>query len=362
MNNAEKGLKYLNQKEFDKALKFLERAKKERPDDPAVWLNLSAGYYATNRLRNGLSAAKKALALYPNWGLALNNIGLYSHKLNKPTEAIAWFKAAGDNKYVDGYFNYALSLLKNNIHDKEGWKYYIYRFFRTEPVKLSTCLAKAWTPGMDVEATGKLLLQAEQGFGDLFNFSRYAYHLQSLGYDVTLQCFNELLDMFPGMKVTNSSAGDYDHVYPLMSLPEHYGVLPVQEGFSVSRGDKVGICWKGSESHSNDANRSIRREAIERKLAGYEIVNLQFGDNPDIKSFSDTLRLASECKVVVTIDSAPLHLCGLHGIDTIALIPSIDSDFRWGLKTEECVWYPTVTLVRDMDLDRMGELVGLKMQ
>ncbi len=39
------------------------------------------------------------------------------------------------------------------------------------------------------------------------------------------------------------------------------------------------------------------------------------------------------------------------GKKVFTLLPKIDRDFRWGIDRTDTIWYPTMTLIADMDFD-----------
>jgi ADP-heptose:LPS heptosyltransferase len=49
--------------------------------------------------------------------------------------------------------------------------------------------------------------------------------------------------------------------------------------------------------------------------------------------------------LVVSVDSAPLHLAGAMGRPCVGLIPEVPC-WRWGFATDRTPWYPSMRLLR----------------
>jgi ADP-heptose:LPS heptosyltransferase len=52
--------------------------------------------------------------------------------------------------------------------------------------------------------------------------------------------------------------------------------------------------------------------------------------------------------LVITIDNSTAHLAGALGVPVWALLP-FAPDWRWLLDREDCLWYPTMRLFRQME-------------
>ena len=66
----------------------------------------------------------------------------------------------------------------------------------------------------------------------------------------------------------------------------------------------------------------------------------------DLKSWTETARVIAGLDCVVTVDTAILHLAGLLGVPTIAVLP-LSADWKFLTETEKCVWWPSVKIVRN---------------
>jgi len=76
------------------------------------------------------------------------------------------------------------------------------------------------------------------------------------------------------------------------------------------------------------------------------LVDLQYGSNPDLKSWEDNAALIQNLDLVITVDTANMHLAASMG-KKVWTILSGASDWKFGLSGETCVWYPTMRLFRN---------------
>ena len=71
------------------------------------------------------------------------------------------------------------------------------------------------------------------------------------------------------------------------------------------------------------------------------IVNL----SDALNDFSDTAAVIENLDLVVSVDTAVLHLAGAMGKPTWAVLSSAP-DWRWMLGRQDSPWYPTMRLFR----------------
>jgi hypothetical protein len=90
---------------------------------------------------------------------------------------------------------------------------------------------------------------------------------------------------------------------------------------------------------------------IERCGASPPIIDLE----PRLRDWSDTAAYMAQLDLIVSIDSAPLHLAGAMNKRCVALLP-YSPCWRWGVGIEENCFYPTMTLLRQ---DKPGDWGGV---
>lgn len=117
---------------------------------------------------------------------------------------------------------------------------------------------------------------------------------------------------------------------------------------------RIGLCWKGSPTHTNDRLRSIPDQQAMTlfSVPGVEWQSLQYkvpvpesclpcptGD------FRDTAEAIASCDLVITVDTSVAHLAGSLGVETWLLLPVL-AEWRWMQDREDSPWYPSMRLVR----------------
>ena len=131
-----------------------------------------------------------------------------------------------------------------------------------------------------------------------------------------------------------------------------------------ARSLRVGLVWAGSAVHKNNHNRSIAFErfrallsapgvafvSLQQELGAAEAADLNGRANVialggELRDFADTAAVVSLLDVVVSADTAMVHLAGALGRPVWALLP-FSPDFRWLLDRPDSPWYPTARLFR----------------
>jgi ADP-heptose:LPS heptosyltransferase len=64
-----------------------------------------------------------------------------------------------------------------------------------------------------------------------------------------------------------------------------------------------------------------------------------------MNDFADTAALIANLDLVISVDTAIVHLAGAMGRPVWVLLP-FSADFRWLLQREDSPWYPTLRLFR----------------
>jgi hypothetical protein len=232
-----------------------------------------------------------------------------------------------------------------------------------------------------------LLIHWEQGFGDTLMFLRYAALAKARGGRVVALVQRELADLAatcPGVDQAvphQDPVPPHDFTVPLLSLPRVFGTdlasIPgevpyldvpdrvpnrqaIAERLAASNGRvRVGLLWAGSPAHPRDADRSVPPQALVRlgALPGVAWHSFQIGRGPApalpglvdlaplFASFSDTAYALSGMDLVITVDTALVHLAGALGVPALLLLPFFP-DFRWLLGRTDSPWYPSLRLYR----------------
>lgn len=225
--------------------------------------------------------------------------------------------------------------------------------------------------------TRRLLVWAEQGYGDTIQMLRYWPQVRARAPFSTLEIQGPLLRLYAqqGIRAVEKAepAPRCDAHVSLMSLPHLFGTtldtVPAPLGLPGPRATldtpapNIGLCWAGTKVHRNDARRSLPAAAlaplletpgvswhllqIERldELAGVQAAATIRTYERSIRDFADTAALIRSLDLVITVDTAVAHLAATIGVPTWILL-SAWPDWRWLMSRDDSPWYPAVRLFR----------------
>ncbi len=227
----------------------------------------------------------------------------------------------------------------------------------------------------------------EQGYGDSLAYVRWlnmmpegSYVLGMPSAMVTLMRASFDAPVFD----TNELLPKADYFLPLMSLPNRLSIseMTAQEPYIRPLGKfaipvdpdtrlKVGLVWRSKAGHV-DTNPSVGIHGLQKSIPlaellpladipGVQLYSLQSDGSADIKSlgadylivdlaskattFNDLALFMQEMDVIVSVDTAPLHLAGGMGLRTIGLL-SCRGGWPYPGLGESTLWYPSLTLCR----------------
>lgn len=230
----------------------------------------------------------------------------------------------------------------------------------------------------------------EQGIGDAILSARwFPWLAEATGHPVTWygpEVLHRWMRDLPNVRVGSladaAASPDLGAAVRCMSLPHYAGILrpshvpqPIAppdllEGHALAqtyrqigvRGVRVGVCWQGSATGWHDFERSFPVEEfapIFQPVDGVTFVNLchQAPVSHDAPfpsaSFADVYETAeciAGCDLVVSVDTAVVHLAGSLGVPTLALVPTVpDWRYTWP-GTGQTPFYPSVTVLRKRHL------------
>ncbi|WP_417070726.1 tetratricopeptide repeat protein [Niveibacterium terrae] len=129
---------------------------------------------------------------------------------------------------------------------------------------------------------------------------------------------------------------------------------------------RIGLVWRGSAQHANDANRSLSSLAELAPLwalPGLKFFSLQKGDGEaealqpptnqpivalgqDIMDFADTAAIIDQLDLLICVDTSIAHLAGALGKPCWVMLPAIDTDWRWFRDRSDTPWYRSLKLFR----------------
>ena len=239
-----------------------------------------------------------------------------------------------------------------------------------------------------------LLIMGEQGLGDTIQFARFLPMLRARGVRLhavlDARVHKLLAPLMEGIDL--HSAGASGRVLgvkswlPLLNLPSALGLMPqdyqgripylAADSENVARwrdrigtqGFRIGIVWQGNPKAPVDRNRSVPLSVFApiAALPGARLFALQKGPGekaaapfardrlgPEMDTgpdwFLDTAAVITALDLVVSVDTAVLHLAGALGRPALMLTHGRNADWRWQMGTDHTIWYPSVRLVRCPD-------------
>ncbi|MDN7676087.1 tetratricopeptide repeat-containing glycosyltransferase family protein [Burkholderia oklahomensis] len=257
-----------------------------------------------------------------------------------------------------------------------------------------------------------LLVHGEQGLGDEIMFASIVPDLVRHASRVVLACAPSLVTLFQrafpaaivrAHRVGISPArvddlGKIDYQSPIGSLPRWLRTSAASFGAGapylttdpervawfgarlhalaprVDRMLKVGLMWGSNPAASVPfaARRATRKSMPLQLLAPLaqvpdvqyvSVQNAELGEqaaavpgldlidfSSALRDFSDTAALIANLDIVVSVDTSVAHLAGALGKTTYALLMR-DCDWRYGFDGERCVWYESMTLLRQTTQD-----------
>ncbi len=171
-----------DQEIFDKAMELYNKSFEINPKNNLSMYNIGNIHLVKEKYQEAILAFNKSVQENPKNYLAYNNLALAYKNTGNFDKALEFFRKTikTNNDYVDGHVNYSTMLLTLNKLD-EGLEQYEWRkksksFSDYIDYRSLNLRSKVWN-GEDLNQK-KLLVIAEQGIGDLIQFTRYLYFIK----------------------------------------------------------------------------------------------------------------------------------------------------------------------------------------
>ena len=363
------------------AIEPLSRVAHDQPEFAPAHYALGNALANTHRFDEARASLEAALALDSGFALAWQDLGTIAYDIGDYHEAARAFDHATRLRpdLALAQYNRGLVALMNGDFER-GLDAYEWRWNVWPRPVVS---APAWRGGPLPEGK-RLLIHAEQGFGDTLQFVRYVPRLVALGAQVVLEVQPPLVRLLERsaqawgveLMARGSARPEVDAECPLLSLPHALGtravsiprnvpyVIPPSLGAGWNDGAhrRVGIVWSGAVRERRET-RAVPVDALtslfivediewvvlqpevhdeERdKLAAWSAITYQ----PAPKDFADTAQTIAQLDLVITIDTAVAHLAGAMG-RPVWIMLSKGPDWRWGPSASTTPWYPSARLFR----------------
>ncbi len=395
---------------FEQAAAKMEQALASGANAPRQLCNLAEVYRVLGRIDEGLAAIRRASAATPSDPVCHFNEAMLRYERMDTVECIKASRRAIALKpdMPEAHMRLGQTLLLTGAFE-EGWAEYEWRYqiAGAQPL-MPPAFVQQWGMRPQWDGSGlplgqKLLLIADQGFGDVLMFARYLPWVCARAAEVTIAVSGELHDMlarlFPGPTYTTrwDSIGEYAFYIPFSGLPRVAGTgldnipapIPYVQPEAARSASwrawldqnaqpglkRVGIAWAGRPTHNNDRNRTVTLETFGPIAAvpGVTLVSLQKGPataqlaqwrgatpiaSPDatLETFEDTAALIASLDLVVAVDTSINHLAGAMGQPAWVMVP-FAPDWRWLEGRADTPWYPSLRLYRQETPRNWDEVV-----
>jgi hypothetical protein len=249
----------------------------------------------------------------------------------------------------------------------------------------------------------RILVYHEQGLGDQIMFASCLYDLLARKCDCVFECSAKLERLFrrsfpkATVVVASQKSSDISYLKDLPAcdyqvaagslpmflrrrsedFPRHQGYLTAdnqridywrQRLSALGRGRTIGLAWTGGAHHTNRARRSLQLEQLLplMRTTGFEFVSPQYMDPTDeirllrerhgitvhhwreaIDDYDETAALVCALDLVVSVQTAIVHLAGSLGRPVWVLVPSTP-EWRYLAEGDRMPWYPSVRLFRQL--------------
>ncbi|MGA3066213.1 MAG: tetratricopeptide repeat protein [Tepidisphaeraceae bacterium] len=375
-------------------LALIQRAISLNQTKADYYCNQGVVLASLNRPKEAMQSLQTALSIRPNFPQAGACLGSAYHDLavqlqadDKPEEAIAAYRESIrlNPQIPRSHYNLSMMLLRRGEF-AEAWPHYDYRWQVNDFNMVRRQFDLPEWKGEDLQGR-RVLIQIEQGYGDLIQFVRYVPMIVDRGGKVVLECHADLVRLIksvPGIDrlvEVGPKPSDVDLWCPMMNLPRIFGTsletIPAnvpylwfqpqladrwREKIGSDKRPCVGLVWNGRPNPQPLRSIPIKQLAPLASVPGVRFVSLQVGDmakeaadapagleiadwHQDIRDFADTAALMANLDLIITIDTAAAHLAGALARPTWLLLYH-KPDWRWMNAQTTCRWYPTMRLFR----------------
>lgn len=373
----------LNEAEF-----YLQRALELKADYPEALFNLGTLFSRTSFLEEAEICLRETISHEPSFPEAHFRLGMVLKQMERLDEAENHLELASRlrSDFKEAEFALGVLYLLQGQYEK-GWRGYELRR------KIFNACDSGCNHWKIKELIGeKIVLFHEQGFGDTIHFVRYAQEIKKVASEVVLFLPKQLERLMSAsfenitIETDEKMVGEYKFSCPLPSLPYmfHTTLDTIPSPIPYIKADSslinkwseilkkeikdqsftIGVVWAGNPNHKNDKNRSIPFHVfnqlfslqavswvslqMDEKAADLQTVSHQVIDfHENISDFAETAGLIENLDLIITVDTAVAHLAGAMGKETWLLL-SVDPDWRWQVKGQENLWYPTIRIFRQV--------------
>jgi len=387
---ANLGALYAKFKEYEKAIKLYQICIKLKPTYAGAYTNLGNALNKTDKHEEAVYFHKFAISLDNKSANHFSNCGSAYKNLGRFREAKEYYKKAIslEPNHINAHFDLATVLLQTKEY-VEGWHEYEWRFKKEEMQghlhNYKEIFATKRYEGQTLTGE-RVLVHAEQGFGDTLMMARYLKLLKTRGATVVLYLRDGLKELFEQLKevdevyTRNEKVPEFEYQLAFMSLAfvldskcekltENYPYLFAHEGYElVSKKLKVGIVWGASNTGESYEKKvfDLRHFKAMAKDEAIDLYSLQLGEDAQdlehygmkddiidlslhIDNFATTAKIITALDLIITSDTAVAHLAGAMGKKVWVVLQKVP-DWRWGVGECKSSWYPSARLFHQYSL------------
>lgn len=380
---------------FSQAIDVLLEGLKLAPGDINLTFELANTYNLVNRLDESLAIYQDLDRQLPHNPSILYNIAFTFKKMGDMARALPYYTRTLEINpdHAEALFSRGLAYLMMGDFDK-GWHGYEWRYSRPSQGSLRSYPEPRWD-GSDLQ--GKtILIHAEQGLGDTFQFIRYAKLIKEKNGIVIAAVQKPLVTLMKQCKhidrviSLDDTPPHFDVHSPLLSLPyalktqletipceipylyaDEKLVADWKQKLAADKNFKIGICWQGNDNYATPLLRAtVAQKSVHPKefapicqVPGVSVYSLQKTTGTDqLKNLPDTVRIITfdgdfdqsngrfmdtaavikNLDLVITVDTSISHLASGLGVPTWIMLPN-PADWRWMIDRTDSPWYPNIT-------------------
>ena len=386
----------------DDAVAVLERGLRHCPDHAGLLNNLGNALLDAHRVAEALARLQAAVRAAPGDTAARRNLAnalRLSGRLGEADEILGTL-IGGDGEDADSHCLRAFTrFAAGNVAG--AWDDYAWRWRSRFHEPARPFPQPAWN-GQDLDGKA-LLVWGEQAVGDELMFATMFADLKRRGGRLIVETEHRLQPLFARSFPWAGIVTRTDPPAPRLMAPDIDFQIAIGDLGRMLRPDRaafangrpylradddsaarlraahsrlaagrprVGISWKSGADRAGVA-RSLDGGALKRLLGRDDIfwVSLQYGDisgdlaglepgqlwvDEDVdalRSLDDLAAQMAGLDLVVSVANTTVHMAGALGVPTVAMLARVP-DWRWMAAGGECVWYPSVRLLRQ---DRAGD-------
>lgn len=326
----------------------------------------------------------------------LTSLRRHNIKWTKPEELIGkrLHKPSTSSQVQQELLNLATSRLHKEPQGVKNWYLLLSRLGLEETIWLQDELpwARLWK-GQNCK---NLLIWDEQGFGDALQCLRWISDCGPRAKNFTIMLRPALLDLVKQRLILPNNCSiypltklgpplkEYQLHCPLMGLPVAlaggknkipYPIAPMGHWLrkkSTDHKNQIGLVWAAGRKETENAQRASERrsmpakELLKHALTWKEkwdtdLISLQLDiEDPTAKKLTRmgelqqlekgkdweaTAKVVERLNLVVSVDTAMVHLAGNLGVPCLVLL-NHTHDWRWGTEQKPQDWYPKQTVLR----------------